>query len=76
MAVKKNRWRPMRVKILGQWLWGMCKMAKKKAKGRHGSFRHVNFIQSRAYRKFVIRRFQREGYFTLGCPSFKFRSPE
>lgn len=76
MAVKKNRWQPMRVKILGKWLWGMCKMAKKKANGRHGSFRHVRFLESRAYRKFVIRRFEREGYFTIVCPSFKYRSPE
>lgn len=81
MAVKKNRWRPMRRKLFGHWLWIPCRMTKKKVKGRHGCFPrqvfpHVNFIQSRAYRKFVIRRFQREGYFTIGCPSIKYRSPE
>ena len=44
-----------RVKILGKWLWGMCKMAKKKAdlqdpvKGEKMRSEHTEYM--RGYRK-------------------------
>jgi hypothetical protein len=33
----------------------------------------VNFVQSRAYRKMVVRRFERKGSYPIGAPLFKYQ---
>lgn len=58
----------MRCRLFGHWLWIPCRMAKKKSK-----IGMVKFIQSRAYRKMVVRRFERKGYYPIGTPLFKYQ---
>ena len=66
--VRNHRCLFMRCRVFGHWLWISCSMAKKKSK-----LGMVKFIQSRAYRKMVVRRFERKGYYPIGTPLFKYQ---
>lgn len=69
---KTNNYNFMRCKMLGFYVvWIPCRMAKKRKKGKYGDFDFLDFKQSRKYRNFLKRRFQRTGFLSFKIPIFE-----
>ncbi|SHL06363.1 hypothetical protein [Fibrobacter sp. UWH4] len=70
--MKRQKWQFMRCKMFGHFcVWVPCRLATKRKKGKDADYISLDFKQSRSYRRFLRRRYER-GFFTFANPLFRY----